>query len=133
MSTFGFKIDPSSLPKLSSRGDNYHEWRSSWVVAFRYLELWDIISKKNVRPNDLIAAAEWRKLDNRALVMILSSIHTDHHTAVSNTISSAAAWDYLSNRYDRDTGNTTISLFRTLINLRYKDGGDLCAHLDNFH
>jgi hypothetical protein len=38
-SKFQFKFSPESLPKLTSRGDNYPEWRSAWQVAFRYAEL----------------------------------------------------------------------------------------------
>ena len=34
--SFSFKLDPTSLPKLSSRGENYTEWKSAWAIAFTY-------------------------------------------------------------------------------------------------
>ncbi|KAF2241446.1 hypothetical protein BU26DRAFT_388663, partial [Trematosphaeria pertusa] len=43
------------------------------------------------------------------------------------------AWEHLANRFDRDTGNTSILLFQSLTNLRYRDGGDLKLHLDKFY
>ncbi|PTB35696.1 hypothetical protein M441DRAFT_31599 [Trichoderma asperellum CBS 433.97] len=33
--TFTFKLDPSSLPQLTSRGDNYAKWKAAWTIAFR--------------------------------------------------------------------------------------------------
>ena len=34
--SFSFKLDPTSLQKLSSRGENYTEWKSAWAIAFTY-------------------------------------------------------------------------------------------------
>lgn len=53
-------------------------------------------------------------------------MHITSHT------SSAAARKALADRFDRDTGNSTICLFRQLTNLRYEDGTDLQSHLDAF-
>jgi hypothetical protein len=50
-SKFQFKFSPESLPKLTSRGDNYPEWRSAWQIAFRYAELWPIVSGTTKRPD----------------------------------------------------------------------------------
>jgi hypothetical protein len=141
-STFQFKLDPSSLPKLSSRGENYAEWRSSWTVAFRYAGLWPIVSKKKARPtaaNDTAvvnlgqAQETWDQDDNKALVMLLSAVHNDLTMSITGCDTSPQAWEYLANRFDRDTGNTAILLFRSLTNLRYRDGDDLRLHLDEFH
>lgn len=43
---FAFKLDPASLPQLSSRGDNYAKWRAAWTIAFRFAELWNVIDGK---------------------------------------------------------------------------------------
>ena len=45
-STFTFKLDPASLPKLSSRGENFTEWKSAWTITFLYAGLWPIVSGK---------------------------------------------------------------------------------------
>ncbi|KAF2821067.1 hypothetical protein CC86DRAFT_411377 [Ophiobolus disseminans] len=45
-SKFQFKFLPESLPKLTSSGNNYPEWRSAWQIAFCYMELWPLISGK---------------------------------------------------------------------------------------
>ena len=42
------------------------------------------------------------------------------------------AWDDLSNRFFRDTRNSTIYIFRILTGLRYKEGNNLIQHLDIF-
>lgn len=146
--SFQFKLDPASLPKLGSRGENFPEYRSAWTIAFRYAGLWPIISKKKTRPTPLTAGTgvtdaavvtretaidDWDKKDTQALVMILSSVHNDLTQQVADCETSAAAWDYLSSRFDRDTGQSSILLFRSLTNLRYRDGDDLRLHLDEFH
>lgn len=45
-----FKLDPSSLPKLESDGRNYQEWRSTWLIAFQYAKVLDIIINTRPRP-----------------------------------------------------------------------------------
>ena len=131
---FSFKLDPSSLPKLSSKGDNYTQWKSTWMITFKHAELWNIISGKNPRPSaDGDAQDAWEKKDNDAMVMLLSSVHQDHTTSVATCETSQKAWKYLSERFDRDTSGAAIHLFRSLANLRYKDGENLRTHVDDFH
>ncbi|KAF2010268.1 hypothetical protein BU24DRAFT_356646, partial [Aaosphaeria arxii CBS 175.79] len=52
---------------------------------------------------------------------------------VSTSATAGDAWKYLASRFDRDTGSTSINLFRQITNLRYNDGEDLRHHLDVFH
>lgn len=130
---FNFRLDPSSLPKLGSRGENYPEWRSAWTIAFRYAGIWPILSGKKPRPISNLDADEWDEGDNKALVMLLSSVHNDLTMSVASCDTSPEAWKHLANRFDRDTGNASILLFRSLTNLRYRDGDDLRIHLDEFH
>ena len=131
--SFNFKLDPSSLPKLSPRGDNYTEWRSAWAIALKYAGLWLIVSGKSPRPTDITEAMVWDENDNKALVMILSSVHTDLTMTVATADTSPRAWNVLAERFDRDTGHLAIHLFRALTNIRHKDGEDLRNHVDNFH
>ncbi|KAF2676308.1 hypothetical protein K458DRAFT_257157, partial [Lentithecium fluviatile CBS 122367] len=103
-------------------------------IAFRYAGLWPIVSKKKDRP----AAAgddqdQWDSDDNKAMVMLLSSVYNDLSLSVANCDTSPAAWEHLAGRFDRDTGNTLIMLFRSLTNLRYRDGDNLSRHLNDFH
>ena len=127
--SFTFKLDPASLPKLSSRGENYAEWRSAWTLALKYAGLWPTVSKATIAVTD----DDYEEKDTRALVMLLSSVHTDLTMTVTTCESSNKAWVYLRERFDRDTGNVAIHSFRALTNLRYHDGEDLKHHLDNFH
>ncbi|KAF2818028.1 hypothetical protein CC86DRAFT_414285 [Ophiobolus disseminans] len=53
--------------------------------------------------------SEWDASNNNALVMLISAVYSDL------------------------TINMSIALFRNLANLGYKDGNDLCLHLDEFH
>ncbi|OWP03540.1 hypothetical protein B2J93_7558 [Marssonina coronariae] len=110
-SSFSFKLDPNSLPKLTARGDNYTEWRSAWTVAFRYAGLWPIVSGKKSRPatiaGDGAPAAEalidvWEADDNKAMVMLLSSVHNDLTISVASCDTSPQAWKHLGSRFDRD-------------------------------
>lgn len=130
---FHFKLDPSSLPQLSSRGDNFSEWRSAWTIAFRYAKLMDIIDGTKARPTVLgEERTAWEDNNNKAMVMIMSAIHGDLIPTVTAYETAQRAWQSLQERFDRDTGNSTIYLFRTLTNLRYQDGDDLSAHVDLF-
>jgi transposase InsO family protein len=121
-----FKLDPSNLPKLSARGDNYADWRSAWTIAFKHAGVY-----KNAIANDCHVDDEAK--DTQALVMILSSVHSDHTVTIANCASAHEAWNHLKERFDRDTGNSTIYQFRALTSLRYQDGEDLQKHLDDFH
>jgi transposase InsO family protein len=133
-SKFQFKFSPESLPKLTSRGDNYPEWRSAWQIAFRYAELWPIVSGKTKRPDTAgNTQNDWDANDNKALVMLISAVHSDLTMSVTSCDTATEAWAHLAGRFDRDTGNMSIALFRSLTNLRYNDGDDLRLHLDEFH
>ncbi|EHK39849.1 uncharacterized protein TrAtP1_006618 [Trichoderma atroviride] len=46
MSNFNFKLDPACLPQLTSKGDNYSEWRPAWQIAYEWAELWETIEDK---------------------------------------------------------------------------------------
>ena len=74
-----------------------------------------------------------KKKDNKAMIVLISSIHSDLTLNLTTCEQSAKAWKYLAGRFDRDTGNTSIQLFRTLTGLRLRDGDDLRTHLDLFH
>lgn len=133
MSTgFNFKLDPSSLPKLDAKGDNFLDWKAAWARAFRFAELDDILSGVKVKPEDREDRKAWDKQDDQAFVMLLSAVHSDLTTFIANCSTASDAWTTLENRFDRDTGNSTIYLFRTLTNLRYADGDNLMSHLDDF-
>lgn len=148
MSNFTFELDPSTLPKLNARGDNFPEYRSVWTTVFRYAGLWPLISKERARPvltananaaalaTHTTDADAWDADDTKALVMILSSVHNNLTQRVASCETSSAAWDYLTSRFDRDTGQSSINniiLLRSLTNLRYRDGDDLRLHLGEFH
>ena len=126
-----FKLDPSSLPKLDSRGSNYTEWKSAWSIALKYAGLWSIVSGQHHRSE--AQADDWEEKDNKAMIMLISSVHSDLTLNLTTCEQSAKAWKYLAGRFDRDTGNTSIQLFRTLTGLRLRDGDDLRTHLDLFH
>lgn len=141
-SSFSFKLDPSSLPQLTSKGDNYPEWRAAWTIAFKYAELWNIVSNATARPvagpsataEETARVAQLSKDDNKALVMIMSAVHTDLVMLVTTASSSNQAWMTLQDRFDRDTAHSTIQQFRQLTTMRYReDSNDLANHLDNFH
>jgi hypothetical protein len=134
MNAFQVKFDPSSYPKLTSRGDNYTEWKSAWMIALKYAGVWMLMSGKTPRPIvEGAAQDDWDTQDNKAMVLLISAVHSDLMSMVANCETAPKAWKYLSERFDRDTGNTSIHLFRALTNLRYKDGDDLRAHIDEFH
>lgn len=137
-SNIGFELDFSSLPKLKSKGDNYTEWRSAWTVAFKYAGLWTLVSGSRRRPTPDVSTTagtqeQWDTDDSKALVMLMSSVDSDLIIAVTTSDNAASAWTYLANRFDRDTSNHSIAMFKTLTSLRYTDGADLREHLDEFH
>ena len=134
--SISFKFDASSLPKIDSRGNNYTVWKSGLTVAFRYYGLLKLVLGKESKPNASAgseAQDDWDKRDNQALMMLLSTVDTDVLTLISVFPTSAEAWMALQGRFDRDTGNSSILLFRSLTSLRYQDGDDLRHHLDEFH
>ena len=106
--TFNFKLDPSSLPKLASRGENYTEWRNSWTIAFRYASFLNIVNGKKSRPATNAEGEVWDSQNDKALVMILTSVHLDLTLNVASCDTATEAWKFLAGRFDRDTGNTSI-------------------------
>ncbi|KAF1834271.1 hypothetical protein BDW02DRAFT_476139, partial [Decorospora gaudefroyi] len=71
--------------------------------------------------------------NNKALVMLISAVYNDLTMSVTSCDTATEAWTHLAGRFDRDTGNMSIALFRSLTNLRYNDGDDLWLYLDEFH
>lgn len=67
------------------------------------------------------------------MAMLISAVSTDPTMNVATCEHAANAWEYLQNRFDRDTGNTSIHLLRALTNLRYRDGENLRTHIDDSH
>lgn len=129
-----FKLDPASLPKLSAKGDNFSEWKPSWTLAFKYAELWNIVSEKTTRPQkDGDEQDNWDKQNTKAMVMLLSSVHQDLTITVTTHEDVAKSWKTLAERFDRDTGNSSIYLFRRITSLRHQDGSNLQDHIDEFH
>ncbi|KAH4354511.1 hypothetical protein HBH99_249140 [Parastagonospora nodorum] len=127
---------------LSARGDNYTEWRSARTVALRYAGLWLIVSSKKTKPAAVAGPGaearekpidKWDADDNKAMVMLLSSVHNDLTMSIASCDTSPEAWKHLGSRFDRDTGIASITLFRSRTNLRYADGDDPRLHLDEFH
>ena len=126
-------MDTSSLVKLDSRGENFPEYRSAWTLAFKYNGLWPWMTGKNARPLAGMEAQDaWDEEDNRAQVMILSSIHNDFTMAVASCKNAAEAWKYLTERFDRDTSRSSLMMFRAVTSVRYQDGEDLNNHIDEF-
>lgn len=138
---FPFKVDLSSLPKLSSKGDNYAEWRAAWEIAFEFADLWDIVSgdaKKPVlvdpvTPEYTTAFKKWKKMNNKAILMILSAVQPENIVMVTSAPSAAHAWKTLGDRYDRDTTHSTMAAIRRIMSMRLTEDGDLIKHLDAFH
>lgn len=139
---FTFEFDPSSLPQLASNGDNYLEWHTAWTIAFRYTELWDVVS--NTRSNPTISAdtsssiptadvSQWAEDDNKAMVMMMSAVHPNLVMLVTTSSSAHQAWTTLRNRFHRDTAHSTIHKFRQLLSMEYEESEDLMQHLNVFH
>lgn len=127
-----FKLDPLSLLKLDPKGENFLDWRVVWSRGFRFAGLGEYITGVKDRLVGAAELVEWEKLDDQAFVMLLSSIYTSLMTYIILCMSSIAAWKVLADRFDRDTGNSTIYLFCQLTNLQYKDSTNLQSYLDAF-
>jgi hypothetical protein len=65
--------------------------------------------------------------------MLISSVYSDLTMSVTSCDTAIEAWTHLAGRFDRDTGNMSIALLRSLTNLRYNDVDDLRLRLDEFH
>lgn len=99
----GYKIDPATLSKLQSRGENYGDWFRTWQWTFRYAGLWPYV--------DGTATADDEKLETQAMVMILSAVRSDLMSIMTPTDSASRAWAALRGRFDRDIGTPPYSCF----------------------
>ena len=79
-----FKLDISALPRLESDGSNFLEWRSLWEIAFRYFELYDLISGDFSRPKTKEEQKNWDTSNNKVMVMLLSAA-PQHTSAIITT------------------------------------------------
>ncbi|CAE7021532.1 hypothetical protein P3342_004798 [Pyrenophora teres f. teres] len=102
-------------------------------IAFRYATLLNIVAGKTPRPIAVVEGDEWDRQNDKALVMILSAVHADLTIHISSCDTATEAWKFLAGRFDRDTSNTSVQLFRSITNLRYHDGDDLRTHVDHFY
>jgi len=87
---FNFKLDPSLLPKLDAKGENYLNWHAAWNRAFWFANLGGIITgvKARLAGGDKLTA--WQYSDNQAFVMLLSAIYSDLTTYITLCESLAA-------------------------------------------
>lgn len=150
--SFDFTLDPSCLPQLTSKGDNYGDWRSAWQIAFEWAGVWDTVEQKpptstttttttaaaaataaTTSTTDSTTVATWKKNNNKALVLLMSAVHSDHLHIITTATSAHNAWNTLRKRYDRDTAHSIIHQFRRLTSMRYDNNDDLVTHLDTFH
>ncbi|KAF2800024.1 hypothetical protein K505DRAFT_229653 [Melanomma pulvis-pyrius CBS 109.77] len=99
--------------------------------------LWPLVSKKKPRPTPPADADEWDNDDKKAIIMLLTSLHNNLTISAASCNNSADtatdAWVHLASRFDCNTSNTSIYMFRPLTNLRYYDEDDLWNHLEDFH
>ncbi|KAF1926159.1 uncharacterized protein M421DRAFT_68308, partial [Didymella exigua CBS 183.55] len=68
---------------------------------------------------------DWDANDNKALVMLILAVHNDLTMSVTSCDTAIEAWTHLAGRFNQDTGNMSIALFRSLTNLRYNNSNDL--------
>jgi hypothetical protein len=143
---FTFEIDPSILPQLDSQGSNYPVWRAVWTMVFQYAKVWDVVSDGKApavtaatpAPAALSAQiAQYEKDDMKAMLMLISAVHSDLVSLVATASSAHQAWATLKARFrrdtDRDTAPSIIRQFRQLTSLRYDMNDNLVQHLDTFH
>ncbi|KAL7921579.1 hypothetical protein ACQKWADRAFT_123797 [Trichoderma austrokoningii] len=66
--------------------------------------------------------AQWKKDNDKAMVMLMSAVHADHLPLVTTTTSAHNAWITLRERYDRDTAHSTTHQFRQLVGVVERNG-----------
>ena len=120
---FSFKTD--SLPKLSARGDNFVSWKNAWNIAFNCLQLQPVIKATTYNDD---SPKRWE-----AHAFLISSVEPDLIEFVTSYDHPAKAWKALCERYDRDTGLSSVHLLRSITEIRMAPETSLRDHLDAFH
>ncbi|KAH8722569.1 hypothetical protein GQ44DRAFT_729447 [Phaeosphaeriaceae sp. PMI808] len=103
------------------------------TIALKYSELYELVSGGSDKATTREATKQRDVLNNKALVMLISSVSKDLTITVITCETAAAAWARLAEQFDRNTSNLTIYQFRSLTSLRYVDGDDLKLHINTFH
>lgn len=115
---FPIKID--NLPKLSIRGDNFSTWKNAWTIALHAIGLHDIVTQSD-GPDD-------KKYEGLAVIM--QSVESDFINFVVGFDHPAKAWKALCDRYDRDTGLSTVHLLRAIMKIDMTSDSSLREHVD---
>jgi hypothetical protein len=127
-------------PKLTG-SDDYQLWRGAWEIAFDargWLEVVDgtqpqISKGKDVESFTSTAIVdEWTLINKRARVALVQGISAEHLPIIISNTTAHGAWQALKDQYNRDTGNTTISLLKTITDTRLINGGSISEHLTAF-
>lgn len=134
----GFKLNLSSLIKLNSTGDNYSEWCASWKLAFKFVDLWEVIEEKpptfTASTSEEIADyKKWEKANSGAKLMMIIAVHDNHITLVTDCPTAHDAWNTLRGQFDRDKTKSTMLQVRHLFSMRYNENEDLVKHINDFH
>jgi len=143
-----------NLPKLLGQS-NYVLWSNVWRIAFKACRWWNIVNGEIVRPRSvsdskgketeeepstsstptvpLLADDEWDIVNNQAHHMLNTSVDHTILPNIVNTETAADAWKSLKDLYGRDTANTTITLLKTVLDRKLKDGAAMHDHLNGFN
>ena len=118
-----FKFD--NLPKLEARGQNFVSWKNAWRIAFRFLGIDSVIT--NPTPAD----TETKRTE--AHTVLMQAVDAELIDFVTSFDTPSGAWNALHERYDRDTGLSSVHLLKQIVSLQMGKNDSLRDHMDNFH
>ena len=117
MSDNSFTFNIAKLPTLTGQ-DNYRIWAASWCISFDAADYWEVVCREFAKPTPLTAAqkakkaeedddeseedngTKWKRINKRALALLLQAVSVDLQETVINESSVASAWKALRDRFD---------------------------------
>ena len=114
--------------KLNS--SNYSTWKRLMEDLLYCKDLYKPIKVKD-KPS-IMDDEEWEVQHKKAIAYIRRWMDINLHEHISDEIRVDVVWQRLENLFAKKTVGNRISLLRKLVNLKYKDGGNIVEHISLF-
>jgi hypothetical protein len=110
--------------------DNYTTWRFVMQNIMLDLDLWDIITGDEIKPEEGIAEiATFNKRNRKALAKINLSIDKSLFRLTKDCSDAVTAWSALENHFAEKDRLATVSMRRELYTMKYDGSRSMIEHI----
>jgi transposase InsO family protein len=124
-------MEGTSSRMICLNGSNWLLWKGKMLDILYYKDMYAPIEGDTVKPKET-SDAEWKKLNLQVVGLIRQWVDDKVYHHISDETNACELWKKLTARYERKTAVNKAFLIRQLVNLKFKEGGSVSNHLNDF-